>query len=109
MAPDVPPVTISPVIHALLAETNNRELVVISSARTVEVAPDVEPVITSFFAKEPPNVFSSLTIVPPASSPFLFVWFNNTKLSVVPSVSKRIWSIAVSVSRFNSADSMKRK
>ena len=33
----------------------------------------------------------------------------NTKLSVVPSVSKSIWSIAVIVSKFNSADSMKRK
>jgi hypothetical protein len=41
IAPDVEPVTVSPVIHALLAETNNRELAVISSARTVEVAPDV--------------------------------------------------------------------
>ena len=78
VAPDVPPVTVSPVIQALFAETNNRELAVISSARTVDVAPDVEPVITSSFAKEPPNVFSSLTIVPPASNPFLVVWFYNT-------------------------------
>jgi hypothetical protein len=49
VAPDVPPVTVSPVIHALLEEMNNLSLASVSSARTVEVAPDVEPVIVSFF------------------------------------------------------------
>ena len=62
VAPDVEPVTVSPVIHALLDETNKRELPVISSARTVEVAPDVEPVIVSPLANELVIEFNSSTI-----------------------------------------------
>ena len=43
------PVIVSPVIQALFAEMNSLSLASVSSARTVEVAPDVEPVIVSFF------------------------------------------------------------
>ena len=67
------PVTISPVIQPLCAETNNLELDMVSSAKTVEVAPDVEPVMTSPFANEPPKVFCSSTSLLPASKPFLSV------------------------------------
>ena len=52
------------------------------------VAPDVEPVITSFFAKEPANVFSSATTLSPASKPKESVRSNKTKLVAVVSVSK---------------------
>ena len=103
------PVTVSPVIQPLCAETNNLELDIVSSAKTVEVAPDVDPVMTSPFANEPPKVFCSLTSLLPASKPFLSVWLSKTKLSVVPTVSKSIWSIAVNVSKFNSADSKNKK
>ena len=67
------PVTVSPVIQPLCAETNNLELDIVSSAKTVEVAPDVDPVTTSPFANEPPKVFCSLTSLLPASKPFLSV------------------------------------
>ena len=67
------PVTVSPVIQPLCAETNNLELDTVSSAKTVEVAPDVDPVMTSPFANEPPKVFSSSTSLLPASKPFLSV------------------------------------
>ena len=43
----MPPVTVSPVIKPLFDEMNNLELETMSSANTVEVAPEVEPVITS--------------------------------------------------------------
>ncbi len=90
VAPEVEPVTISPVIHPLFAEINNFEFNTISSARTVDVAPDVEPVMISPFRKEPPKVFCSSTILLPASNPFFVVWSSNTKLSTVPIVSKSI-------------------
>ena len=67
------PVTVSPVIQPLCAETNNLELDIVSSAKTVEVAPDVDPVMTSPFANEPPKVFCSSTSLLPASKPFLSV------------------------------------
>ena len=67
------PVTVSPVIQPLCAETNNLELDTMSSAKTVEVAPDVDPVMTSPFANEPPKVFCSSTSLLPASKPFLSV------------------------------------
>ena len=44
-----------------------------ASAKTVEVAPDVDPVMTSPFANEPPKVFCSSTSLLPASKPFLSV------------------------------------
>ena len=44
------------------------------------VAPDVEPVMTSFLAKEPAKVFSSATILSPASKPKAFVLSSKTKL-----------------------------
>ena len=67
------PVTVSPVIQPLCDETNNLELDIVSSAKTVEVAPDVDPVMTSPFANEPPKVFCSSTSLLPASKPFLSV------------------------------------
>ena len=60
MAPEVEPVTVSPVIKPLFADTNNLELETMSSAKTVDVAPDVEPVIVSPFLKEPAKSFCSL-------------------------------------------------
>ena len=59
VAPEVKPVTVSPVIHALLAEMNNLVLLVLSSARTVDVAPDDDPVRTSSFIKEPNVEFNA--------------------------------------------------
>ena len=73
VAPEVEPVTVSPVIQPLFAEINNLEFDIKSSARTVEVAPEVEPVMTSPFRKEPPKVFCSFTCLLPASNPFLVV------------------------------------
>ena len=61
VAPDVPPVTVSPVMKALFAEMNSLEFSLWSSASTVAVAPDVAPVMVSFFANEPAKVFSSAT------------------------------------------------
>ena len=109
VAPEVEPVTVSPVIQPLFDDMNNLLFAIISSDKTVEVAPEVEPVMISPFVNDPPKVFSSFTSLLFASNPFLFVWLSNTKLSVVPTVSKSIWSIAVNVSKFYSADSMNRK
>ena len=67
---------------------NNLELETISSAKTVDVAPDVEPVITSPFLKEPAKSFSSATSLSPKSKPKAFVLSNNMKLFAVASVSK---------------------
>ena len=50
VAPEVEPVTVSPVIQPLFAEMNNLSFAIVSSAKTVEVAPEVEPVIVSSFA-----------------------------------------------------------
>ena len=73
VAPDVVPVTVSPVIKALFAEINNLSFAIVSSAKTVDVAPEVEPVIVSPFVNDPPKVFSSFTSLLLASNPFLFV------------------------------------
>ncbi len=70
VAPEVEPVTVSPVIQPLFAEMNNLSFAIVSSAKTVEVAPDVEPVIVSPFVNEPPKVFSSFTSLLFASKPF---------------------------------------
>ena len=88
VAPEVEPVTVSPVIQPLFAEMNNLSFAIVSSANTVEVAPEVEPVIVSPFVNDPPKVFCSSTTLLFASKPFLFVWFNNTKLSDTPIVLK---------------------
>ena len=69
---------------------NNLELETMSSAKTVDVAPDVEPVIISPFLKEPAKSFSSATNLSPASKPNAFVLSNNIKLFAVASVSKSI-------------------
>ena len=107
VAPDVAPVTVSPVIKPLLADIIYFELAK-SSARIVAVAPDVAPVITSFFWNVPENVSSSWTSLSLASKPKLSVLSNKTKLSVVPSPSKRILSTAVKEDIWSSADSKKR-
>ena len=73
VAPEVEPVTVSPVIQPLFAEMNNLSFAIVSSAKTVDVAPDVEPVIVSPFVNDPPKVFSSFTSLLFASRPFLFV------------------------------------
>jgi len=88
---------------------NNLELETMSSAKTVDVAPDVEPVIVSPFLKEPAKVFCSSTTLSPASKLKAFVLSNKTKLLVVPSVSKSMWSISVNVCRVISADSKNKK
>ena len=73
VAPEVEPVTVSPVIQPLFAEMNNLSFAIVSSANTVEVAPDVDPVIVSPFVNDPPKVFCSSTTLLPASKPFLVV------------------------------------
>ena len=89
VAPEREPVTVSPVMKPLFAVMNNLELETISSAKTVDVAPDVEPVITSPFLKEPAKSFSSATSLSPKSKPAkAFVLSNNIKLFAVASVSK---------------------
>ena len=52
VAPDVAPVTVSPVMNPLLAEIVYLELAK-SSASIVAVAPDVAPVIISLFCSVP--------------------------------------------------------
>ena len=79
----MPPVTVSPVIKALFAEINNLEFTFSSSAKTVAIAPDVEPVITSFLAKEPAAVFSSATILSPTSKLKASVRSSKTKFVAV--------------------------
>ena len=41
VAPEVEPVTVSPVIQPLFADMNNLSFAIVSSANTVDVAPDV--------------------------------------------------------------------
>ena len=101
VAPDVPPVTVSPVMKALFAEMNSLEFSLWSSARTVAVAPDVAPVIVSFLAKEPAKVISSATTLSPASKPKESVRSNKTKLVDVVWDSKIILSMSVIDSKFN--------
>ena len=69
VAPDVPPVIVSPVINFCWEETNifePRE----SSTRTVAVAPEVAPVIVSLFVNLPvvPLEPLSVTTRSPSSS-----------------------------------------
>ena len=64
---------------------NILELETLSSAKTVDVAPDVEPVITSPFLKVPEKDNSSFTTLSPKSKPKAFVLSNKTKLSIASS------------------------
>ena len=66
MAPDVEPVTVSPVIKPLFAVIVYFELAKFSE-RIVAVAPDVAPVITSFFCKVPEKESCSSTSLSPRS------------------------------------------
>ena len=52
VAPEVEPVTVSPVIQPLFAEINNLSFAIVSSAKTVDVAPDVEPVMSLAFREK---------------------------------------------------------
>ena len=49
VAPEVEPVTSSPVIQPLFAEINNLSFIIVSSAKIVDVAPYTEPVMISPF------------------------------------------------------------
>ena len=109
VAPEIEPVTISPVAKALFAEINKRELFAISSVSTVAVALEVEPVITSPLRKEPLKESCSSTTLSPTSKPCVVVRSSSKKLLAAVSVSKSILSIDVIDSKFNSADSMNRK
>ena len=66
VAPEVAPVTVSPVIKPLLDVIVYLELAK-SSARIVAVAPEVAPVITSPFCNVPEKDNSSFTNLLPAS------------------------------------------
>ena len=101
------PVIVSPVIKPLFADIIYFELGKFSE-RIVAVAPDVAPVITSFFWNDPENESSSDTTLSPASRPKPSVLSSKTKLSVVPSVSKSILSTEVKDEIWSSADSKKR-
>ena len=103
VAPDVAPVTVSPVINPLLAEIVYLELAK-SSASIVAVAPDVAPVITSFFCKVPEKESCSSTTLSPLSKPKASVLSDKTKLSVAPSPSKSILSTEVKDDNCISAD-----
>ena len=76
VAPDVAPVTTSPVMNPLFAVMNSFELKAISSVTIYEIAPDVPPVIVSPFTNALPKVFSSCTTFDPLSKPAVFVWLN---------------------------------
>ena len=65
------------------------------------VAPDVAPVMTSPFLKEPAVVFSSNTNLSPASKPKLSVLSIKTKLVAVVPDSKTMLSMSVIDSKFN--------
>jgi len=80
-----------------------------SSARTVDVAPEVDPVITSPFLNVPEKESCSSTSLLSASKPKASVLSSKTKLLVVPWVSKRILSTSVKEVNVISADSRKRK
>ena len=101
------PVIVSPLIKPLFADIIYFEFEK-SSERIVAVAPDVAPVITSFFWNDPENESSSDTTLSPASRPKPSVLSSKTKLSVVPSVSKSILSTEVKDEIWSSADSKKR-
>ena len=107
VAPDVAPVTVSPVTNPLLAEIVYLELAK-SSARIVAVAPDVAPVIISLFCNVPEKESCSSTSLLPLSKLNASVLSNKTKLSAVPSPSKSILSIEVKDDNCISADSRNR-
>ena len=107
VAPDVAPVTVSPVMKALFAEMVYRELEK-SSARIVAVAPDVAPVIISLFCSVPEKESCSSTSLSPASKLKASVLSNRTKLLAAPSPSKSILSTEVKDDNRISADSRKR-
>ena len=101
------PVTVSPVIKPLFADIIYFELGKFSE-RMVAVAPDVAPVIISFFWNVPEKDSSSFTTLSPASKPKESVLSSKTKLSVVPSLSKSMLSTEVKEDICISADSKKR-
>ena len=107
VAPDVEPVTVSPVMNPLFAVIVYLEFAK-SSARIVAVAPDVAPVIVSFFCKVPEKESCSSTTLSPLSKPKASVLSNNTKLFSEPSPSKSILSTEVKDDKVISADSRKR-